>query len=165
MNENCLMAGVRRLVDLVGRTLERIALDGARELLAEAGRARVVSEQQHVAGRGQQVIVPAHEELVAPHAVRPAVHHHEQRIFLRRIETRRPHDEAVDALATAAGEPEGSRWAAGRAARRARALNLVSTSALPFCGVISAISPGELALSQFAYSASLLGAGGMVRLV
>ena len=94
--------GVGRLVDLVGRALQRIALDGARELLAEAGGAGVVGEQQHVAGRREQVIVPADEELVAPHAVRPAMDHDEQRILLRRVEPRRPHQETVDALAAAA---------------------------------------------------------------
>src|SRR6187397_27409 len=39
----CLDGGVGGLVDLIGRALQRIALDGARELLAEPGGPRVVS--------------------------------------------------------------------------------------------------------------------------
>ena len=54
----------------------------------------------------------------------------------------------------------------GRSSCATRAsLNLVSTSALPLCGAISAISPGELALSQFANIESLSARVGMVRLV
>src|SRR5690349_19400305 len=96
---------VRRFVDLVGGTLERVALDRTCELRAGPGRARVVSEQQHVARRGEQVVVPADEELVAPHAMRATVDHDEQRVLLRVIKPRRPHHEAVDAFAATAREP------------------------------------------------------------
>ena len=64
---------------------------------AEAGRAGVVGQQHDVAGRGQQMIVPAQEEVIAPHGVRTAVHQHQQWIFLRRIEAGRAHDHVVNA--------------------------------------------------------------------
>ncbi len=97
---------VRRFSELIARTLERVAFDVLRELLAVAGRARVIGEQQDVAGLGQQVIVPAQGNLIAPLPGRPAVDEDEQRILVRLHEGRRLDDHVVDLPAALAREPE-----------------------------------------------------------
>ena len=50
--------------------------------------------------------IPAQEELILGHVVRPAVDQREQRVLLAGIETGRPGKQAVDAPAGLTGEPE-----------------------------------------------------------
>ncbi len=97
---------VGRLVDLPGRTPQRVELDVLGELLPVTGRARVIRQQDAVAGRGQQVVVPPRDPGVAPHAGGAAVDQHQERILPRRVEGGRPHEQAVDAPAAAALKPE-----------------------------------------------------------
>ena len=97
---------VGRLVHVFGRALERIELDRACEALAEAGRSRVVGQEDDVAGTRQQMIVPAQRDLIAPHAGGAPVDLDQERIFPARVECRRPHDHAVDGSAARVREPE-----------------------------------------------------------
>ena len=92
--------------DFPRRPAQHVTLDVVGERLAEAGGAGVVGLHQHVAGRGQQMRVPARREGVAVHAVRSAVRGDEERVFLRAIEIGREVDHAVDPLAVLRGEPE-----------------------------------------------------------
>src|SRR5688572_29881136 len=93
---------VRRFVDLAPRSLQRIALYRLRVRLPEAGGSRVVGEKDDVPRSGEEMVVPAHEELIAPHRMRAAVNQDEQRVLARSVELRGQRDEVVDAPAGAA---------------------------------------------------------------
>src|SRR5262245_43853257 len=97
---------VRGLIDFFARTFERVELNLLRELFAESRRAGVIGQQHNIAGSRQQVIVPAQEELIAPHRMRAAVDDDEEWILFVLVEVGRQRDHAVDLLAAAAREGE-----------------------------------------------------------
>ena len=100
---------IGRLLDLRRRPAQDVFVNRHRELLPIAGRPGVVGHQQHIAGRRQQVIVPAQEERVLNHVVRAAVREHQQRILAGSVKRRRQYEQALNALAGLGSEPEFAR--------------------------------------------------------
>ena len=94
------------IVDVVRWSLQGIAENVERELLAVAGRAAVVGGHDDEPRMREQVIVPAIGNRIAPRTGESAVHQHQQRILLRLVELRRQRDVAVNAPAVPPGEPE-----------------------------------------------------------
>ena len=80
--------------------------DFVREFLPVAGRAAPVDHQRHVTRGGKYLRVPAVAPRVRPHRLRPAVQQHQQRIFLRGIEFRRPDQHRLYFGSFRAIEPE-----------------------------------------------------------
>ena len=80
------------LADLVG------------ELLAEAGRAAGIDRDDRIARRGEHFVVPSVVPFVVPGTLRPAVDQEDDRVFLARVKSRRPHQPALNAVAVGPGE-------------------------------------------------------------
>ena len=93
-------------IDVLCRTLQRVAEDIESELLAISRRAAVVSQKDYVSGTGEQMIVPSERDRVLPHVVRAAVDEDEHRILLRFIERRGKRDHVVKLAALCGGECE-----------------------------------------------------------
>ena len=94
------------IVDVVGRTGERIAGDVERELLAVPRGAAVVGHQDDETRLRQEMVVPAIGYRVAPHVGVAAMNQNEERVLLALVKVRGEGDEVVDAAAIATGEPE-----------------------------------------------------------
>ena len=75
------------LIDLVTRRLERIQLNRLPKCFRVARRARIIRQDEHVARRREQVVVPTQPPGVFELRGRAAVHHDEQRIFFLRAKT------------------------------------------------------------------------------
>ena len=98
------------LVDVVGRSLERVELNVLRELLTVARRPCVIGHQHDEArgggGGAEEMRIPTEAKGVGPHVGGAAVDQDEQRIRTRRIESGRHGIEAVNVLAATRSEPE-----------------------------------------------------------
>ena len=80
---------VHRLHDVGVDLAAPVGADLVHELLPPAGTAARVGRHHHVAGRGEQLHVPAEVEAVVPGALRAAVDEHDHGVFLRRVEAGR----------------------------------------------------------------------------
>ena len=79
---------------------------GVGKRLSVTAAAVEVDHENHIAGRGKHLVIPAIVEIIGPGALRPAVDQLDGRVFLIGIKKGRLHDETVYHIAFGAGKTE-----------------------------------------------------------
>ena len=98
--------GIHAVHDVVVRLAAPVSGDFLHEFLPVPVRATGIRHEDYVPARGEDLRVPAIGPRVSPSSLRSAMDQDDGRVFLRRIEHRRLHDQRLHFAARGAGVPD-----------------------------------------------------------